>query len=439
MRVPRLALAGLLPAVALSHAAGDEFSVALRGQWAVAIDGGETQSLEMDLEPEWVRRFDNGWRLTASGRLRVQNQAGLRPGDMQTAGYSPLTRPWRISDTAEFTPREFYLQGERGGTYLTLGKQQIVWGKADGLKVLDRVNPQSFREFILEDFEDSRIPLWAVNVERPLGDWDAQLVWLPDTSVHALPGRGARYAFSAPMLVPSVPPGVRVDPREARRPGRVIADSDIGLRLSRFWNGWDISLNYLYQYDDFPVLYQQPGVSETGPRVTITPRYERTHVLGGSFSNAFGDWVLRGEAAWFSDRYFLADLARQTNGIAQAGELSSVLGLDWSGIRDSFISVQLFQSRVLGGAEGMLRDRIETTLTLLLRRDFNNDTLHAQTLWLAGTNRGDGLLRFKLSYDWRDELRVWLGADVFYGDSEGLYGQFDDNDRVLVGVEVGVN
>jgi len=48
--------------------------------------------------------------------------------------------------------REFYLETDWGKSYFTFGKQQVVWGKADGLKVLDVVNPQSFREFILEDF-----------------------------------------------------------------------------------------------------------------------------------------------------------------------------------------------------------------------------------------------------------------------------------------------
>ena len=39
-----------------------------------------------------------------------------------------------------------------GKSYFTFGKQQVVWGKADVLKVLDVVNPPSFRELILEDF-----------------------------------------------------------------------------------------------------------------------------------------------------------------------------------------------------------------------------------------------------------------------------------------------
>ena len=30
--------------------------------------------------------------------------------------------------------REFYLESDWGKRYFTFGKQQVVWGKADGLK-----------------------------------------------------------------------------------------------------------------------------------------------------------------------------------------------------------------------------------------------------------------------------------------------------------------
>ncbi len=55
--------------------------------------------------------------------------------------------------------REFYMEADWGKSYFTFGKQQVVWGKAGRLKVLDVVNSQSFQELYLEDFDNSRIPL----------------------------------------------------------------------------------------------------------------------------------------------------------------------------------------------------------------------------------------------------------------------------------------
>jgi len=432
-------LSGVLGGVLFgpAQAAETEFSSIARGQWAINTDDGSSQAFELVWEPEFVTRYDNGWKQTALGRLRAETVDGLRPGDVIRDTYSPASRPALFGQELEAELRELYLEADWGESYLTLGKQQVVWGQADGLKVLDVVNPQSFREFILEDFDDSRIPLWTVNIERPVGDWDAQFIWVLDKTYHVLPKRDATYAFTSQRLVPSVSPGVRVDLRDVKRPNRLLADSDAGIRLSTFWNSWDITLNYLYQYDNFPVLFQRLEMSAAAPVVVIEPRYERTHVLGGTFSNAFGEWVIRGEMGYFTDRFFLTDDASDPDGIAKSSELSYVLGTDWTGIEDTFLSVQLFQSWVTDSPSGLLRDSLETSLTLLARRDYLNDTLQAEILWITNINDSDGLVRPKLSYEWQDNVKTWVGVDIFYGTRNGLYGQFKDNDRIVIGVELG--
>jgi len=317
-----------------------------------------------------------------------------------------------------------------------LGKQQIVWGKADGLKILDVINPQSFREFILDDFEDSRLPLWSVNLEIPIKDDTLQLLLIPDQSKSELPKAGSTFAFTSPRLVPSAPPvgaGINVIQKSAKKPSDGFGNADVGLRWTGFKAGWDYSLNYFYHYNDLPTLYQR----QQGNTVTIDPQYERSHLLGGTFTKSFSDYTLRGELGYSTGQHFLSQGSGATNGILESNEFSSVIGLDYSGITDTFISGQIFHSRVLDGDSGLTRPKNDTTLTLLTRRNFHNETLEAEVLWLANTNDGDGLIRPKLSYDVNDEVKVWIGADIFYGDNGGLFGQFGDKDRVLTGVEIG--
>jgi len=71
----------------------------------------------------------------------------------------------------------------------------------------------------------------------------------------------------------------------------------------------------------------------------------------------------------------------------------------------------------------LTRNELETTATFLVRREFLNNTLQAEVLWLAGVTDSDGLL--------------WIGADIFYGDRSGLFGEFNDNDRIVMGFELG--
>lgn len=429
---PWVAFLLALPAMATEP----ELSHVVTARLALETDAGQVRAWDLNWRPEARWRLDNGDRLTASARLRWQPESGLRPNEVSRDAYAGLSRPQGLGDVSEIELREFYYEHAMEGGYLTLGKQQVVWGKADGLKVLDVVDPQSFREFILEDFDQSRIPRWTVNAERSLGDWTLQLLWMVDQTYHALPKADATFAFRSPRFVPQRRPGVAVRIEDAKRPDRLLADSDAGLRLSGFVDGWDLSLNYLYQYYNLPTLHQRLSLT-SAPTLEITPRFHRTHVVGGAFSRAFGDWVLRGELGYFSDRFFLVADPLRHGEAARSAELSHVLGLDWSGLKDTFVSVQWFQSWLPQHDERFTRPAVDTNLTVLLRRSLRNETLRAELLWIAGMDAGDGLVRPKLSYDLNDHLEVWLGADLFYGDQRGVFGEFDDNDRVVIGLKLG--
>lgn len=410
-----------------------DYSSIIKSQWATNIDGGDTDALMISALPEVNVHFGNDWQLTGKLRVRGDLFDETYPGAIRRDGFSDVSKPALMSDHFEVELREFYFEGELADTFVTLGKQQVVWGKSDGLKVLDIVNPQSFNEFILDDFESSRIPLWTINVEQTIGEWDVQFLWIPDKTYHALPKQDAPFAFTSSELVPVAPPGVAVNINDADRPDRFFKDSDAGLRLASFIGGWDISVNYLYQFNNLPTLYQDISA---GPTVNINPEYERTHVIGGTFSNAFGDFVVRGELGYFSDRYYVTDQTLLERGIAETPELNYVLGLDWTGIDDVFISAQLFQSWLTDYQSNINRDELDTTLTFLYRQDFLYETVEAEVLIISNLNHGDGLVRSKITYEWNSELTTWLGVDIFYGSDNGLYGQFSNNDRFVVGAEL---
>ena len=413
-----------------------DYSTTIQTRWGINTRNGSTQSLNFRIQPELVFHFDNDIRLTAIARAHSDIIDKIAPGSVIRESYNPASKPLLITHKLELELRELYVETEWDNTWFTVGKQQVVWGKADGLKVLDIVNPQSFREFILEDFDDSRIPLWTVKVERSFGPIDVEFLWLPDQTYHALPESGSTFGFTSSRLVPSRPPAdASVDLLLPKRPDRIIRDSDAGIRLTSFWKGWDLTFNYLYQYDNFPVLKQKLSQTTNNIAVTITQLYKRTHVIGTTLSNAFGDWVIRGEIAWFSNRHFLTRSPLSHQGVISSPELLYVVGLDWSAPYDIFASAQLFQSWVIKPKNSMNRDRLDNTLSLLLSRQFLNDTLSIELLVLGNINDGDGMIRPNIEYLYNDDLKVWLGADLFYGDSKGLFGEFKSNDRVVIGME----
>ena len=420
----------------IAVAAEFDNSMTVTSQWIINTDNADSQSLNIRLVPEMNVDFENDWQLKSSLRIRAEAIDGLQINDIDRDVYTEYSKPLQLNEAVALELRELYLQGAVGDTFLRLGKQQIVWGKADGIKVLDIVNPQSFREFILDDFDNSRIPLWTANIEHTIANLDLQFIWIPDQSYHALPKLNATYAFTSSELVPTADASVEVKIERAKRPNNILLDSDIGFRAAIFWKGWDISFNYLYQYNNFAVLKQNVSLFEDKPVVTITPEYQRTHVIGGTFSNAFSDWVIRGEVGYFTDHYFIAKNALRHQGVVKSPELHYVLGLDWNAPWDVLVSTQLIQSWVINDASMITRDKLDTILTGLIRRNFFYDTLVTELLIIANTNKSDGIIRPKISYEWHDNIKTWLAADIFYGDKQGVFGQFRRNDRIVLGLEV---
>lgn len=407
-------------------------------EWAVETDGTDSQKFESLIEPRFDIRLPNQSRLTSIARIRLDTVGDLGPDDHKTENYSTINGPWYNNAHAEFSLRELYIDFDWGRSDWRIGKQQVVWGEADGIKVLDVVNPQSFREFILDDFDDSRIPLTMVNVEYALGgEFSVQGLLIPDTSYHELAEFDSPFFMTTRYLVPVPPQGVAVNVLGPDKPDDFLDDGDIGGRLSGFAGGWDFTLNYLYHYHDYPVYYQQFEARPEGDLATVNPEYERNHLVGGTASSAFGDITIRAELAFNSDTYQLSrDLSSQ--GIDESAELASVIGLDWHlGVSDTLLSVQWFQSHLFDHEPTIIRSENEHNASLYFRRDFANETWRLTSLALYSIDHEDSMVQLKLSHLWRSNIDLWIGADIFSGDRDGVYGQFSDRDRILLGMKLG--
>jgi hypothetical protein len=406
----------------------------LETEWAGTTDDVSNQKFETILQPELNTSLTDHSSLTGIFRIRVDAKDKLEPGIPVQGNRSTASSSWHLADDLDAEIRELYIDSYFDDASLRVGKQQVVWGQADGLKVLDVVNPQSYREFILDDFDNSRIPLWSLNAELPVGvESLVQLIWIPDTTYNDIPETGSAFAYSSPRIVPQAVSGYSTVTQDSNKPDNPVSDSDFGVRVSTLVEGWDMTLNYLYHYNDNPILYRQIS----GTQLTITPKYERTHLVGGTLSNAFGDYIFRSEVGYSTNSYHVSHDTTDADGIKETGEVSYVLGLDYSGVTDTFLSAQFFQSVLTEDHPDVSRDQVENTITLLAEKNFVNETWKAEILLIRSLNDGDGMVRPKIFHEFSSNINIWLGADVFHGDSDGFYGQFGYQDRVTVGFEWG--
>lgn len=404
----------------------------LNTELAYGTEQREINKAESVLSLQW--QGDLPLQAAYSLLARVAGDAAddLRVADPADGNYSSFNGPIWESEHGDVEIAEAYVDFSALNGWWRVGKQQVVWGQADGLKVLDVVNPQNFREFNLPEFEDSRIATWMLNAEFELpSDATLQVLLIPDTTYHKLADNGTTYEFTSPRYIPAVPPGVaNVQVASPDRPDHY---TELGLRYRQFVSGWDWALNYLKHFQDVPVLYREVD----GSSMTILPAYERNELFGTTASTALGDYVIRLELGYNTDTYHLTDNDLVNRGIGTSPEIASVVGLDYLGFQDWLISFQWFQSTLTDDSNTFLREETRMQTTLMLQRTLWNETLELELFMLFSDEDQDGQVRAKATYLLADGIRIWLGADAFYGANIGQFGQFDDTDRIVMGLEWG--
>jgi Protein of unknown function (DUF1302) len=306
---------------------------------------------------------------------------------------------------------------------LRIGKQQIIWGKADGVFITDVISPRDLSEFILPDFEEIRIGTNAIKFDYYLGNSTFEVVWIPTFQPTIAPKKGTIWYndildFSMPIVFDYHNYDV----------GNKLSESEIALKYSYLGSAIDFELMAAYMWDDNPTMHI---FAQSDSTILIKPEYHRLPLAGASFSKAVGGAVVRGEGACYFEKRFAAE-DFSVNGVKEKDYAHYLIGYDhnWFGMNVSF---QFIQEYILDYEEDIRNDEFYNTMTFLLTEDFLRETLRLEFFSYYGINNEDALLRPKIAYDLADGFEVQLGANVFVGE-EGNFGQYDENDMLFMKV-----
>jgi len=171
----RLAVAALI-ATPLTAQAELEISAELKNETSFFTESGPVTGQARSTLGSKGHQQGDTMKFESSARIFINGDVGeesswhaeLRPvvdTEGTTADYK-----YHRSYTQNDYLREAYVDTTSGDWDLRLGKQQVVWGTADGIKLLDIVNPTDFRELNQNTMEGARIPVWMVNAERSVGE-----------------------------------------------------------------------------------------------------------------------------------------------------------------------------------------------------------------------------------------------------------------------------
>lgn len=338
----------------------------------------------------------------------------------------------KVADEDEYhayiDPREVTLDISAGKFDIKLGRQQIVWEVTDKLMILDMVNPLDLREFITPDAEDLRIPLWMANVEYFFTpDFSLQTLIIPDMTVTETAHAGSEFAF----YIPSPPAGFALVMNEDEEPDATFENMKYGARLKGLIKGWDVTLNYLYTWDNLAA--QKKQIDPAARTITVSPEHERMTMFGGSVVNVLKGTVVRLEAAAKLGKYFRVTDAAVPDMVVKKDLLDYALAFE----RDIFSITWLLQAQqqVILDYDDAISPEEEVSSLITLRAAKYIDTEETIQVEISNVyriNDEDYWIAPNVEYKVTDSWRLKGGFDIFGGDEATTFGQFDKKDRIYV-------
>jgi len=146
----------------------------LRNRTAFDLGGGQytgeaETTKDTSSDHPTVMMFENAARAFLNGKLGTDSSWHLDLNLIyDTQGVNNYWRGHENYTQYDYF-REGYVDSKLGPVDLRLGKQQLVWGTADGIKLLDIINPTDYRHFSQDAMEESRIPVWMAVGEANVG------------------------------------------------------------------------------------------------------------------------------------------------------------------------------------------------------------------------------------------------------------------------------
>ncbi len=334
-----------------------------------------------------------------------------------------------FSDSLEFRLREAYIDLYFDNFDIRLGKQQIVWGKADGVFITDIVSPKNLYEFLLPDFDEIRIGVEGVKFDYYLGDNTLELVWLPVFNPTIYPNKNSVWAPKTNFLIqPTID-----NSKETITPS--LNNSEIFGKFSALTESIDFEVMGGYMWDDDPTMFTNLTFNPAAmtKNLTITPEHKRLTLAGGSFSTTLGPFVVRGEGAYYWGKYFNTIDPGKNDGVIQKDYIHYMLGLDYT-LFDINFSAQFIQRAIINydnsiAQSPFFKDQYNNMMTFLARYSTLNETLTFELFTYYDFEYSSSLIRPRVLFDYSDAINLQFGANVFTG-SEGAFGQYNKNDMI---------
>ena len=348
---------------------------------------------------------------------------------------------------------------------ISVGRQVIVWGQADGFKLTDVLSARDSSEFIAFSGDDARLPSDSIRLRFFHDLFTFEAIAVPFFTPNKLPrfgfedgAKNGLYYIDTPdtykTAIGSIP--VKYTKTESTKP-KMFTDTEAAARFSFFLPGIDFSVSGFYGWDKNP-RYARSGYvkkelrnpnNAQGPLNPFQPKelhtnlneeYYRIGMAGIDAAIPVGDVTIRLETAWVGGRYFepkellsslpIAQIMDKTSGAdvpiafnapVKKHQLLMLAGIDW--IKSSWtLSAQYFEDLILNHKNDIERPMHKGFVSLSVSKTFLRDTLKLSASGVIDINYGSTSSTYSVSYAITDNINFALGGDVY---TKGYDGKGD--------------
>jgi len=421
-----------------------------------------------------IRRDDYAWRSHAP-----EGSVGGYTANRDVLSTNVNTPYWRQKSLL----REMWFRYTKGPWELKAGKQIVTWGKTDGFKLLDFINPTDLRHFSIDDMEDSKIPIWMINARYYFPNYhNIQVLWIPFYVQNFMAPAGSPWAMNGAnmyYLADHFDIASIVRDNLAGPASNLVAENLTNIRYRDPHNENEFAIRYegcigtktnyaigfFYTHQDANLFTRAKGYNPIQPTIggvsndvfqlVSSPAIQR--IYGFSFNHTFDDFfnllqdlVMRGEWAFYYHTQFALQyrpfdystmIGPSELGLSPTGDtcttkrnlLRGAIGFDKNVFKygtNWLLSVQIFWEHIFDyphcndnyiSNAGLTKTyQDELTWTFFVDTDFKNEQIKLN--WFVGWNmtQHEGWTRPKLGYEFDDHWMVWLGGNFFWGHNNRL-------------------
>ncbi|MCD4792053.1 MAG: hypothetical protein K8R54_02380 [Bacteroidales bacterium] len=318
--------------------------------------------------------------------------------------------------------REAFFEYSAKSWDLKAGRQIVSWGVADGMRITDIISPMDMTEFLAQDYDDIKMPGNAIKLRWLKPKMNFELIYIPVPSFFIIPDEAENPWSVFPTEGKPV-----FDINSDNKPELTLANSEYGARFSFFLSGIDFSVSALHTWNKMPVFSR--SMSPDFDTVFVKANHYNLDMLGLDFSIPKGQFVFRGEAAYYIGEFH--ELNEQNINIepVKKNSLNCLIGIDRYPGNDWTITAQ-YSHKFITDYIDILQEKENTVLlTAGITKKLFRSTLSLSTFAYVDVNNGGFFDRNSIDYALSDEIHIMIGYDWFQGD-KGMFGLYKNNSEI---------